>query len=127
MASSTNKAAIEPMQPDFEETQNFDAEVVKEAIAEGDEKSIEVDMDADYETAQRLSTSSISAEEAEDIVAPEFEVSQPEDVVISSNPTGDSIDYTDLAKDINPAPAGAGNITDDLVEKAIAMGQPGGN
>jgi hypothetical protein len=112
-------------QPDWENTENFDAEVVKEAVAEGDEKAPEVDVASDYAAAQQMSGGIVDAETAEELVKPQFEVAQPESVVTGAEPTSESSDYLKMAKDVSPAPTGAGNVTDDLVEKAIAKGQPG--
>lgn len=112
-------------QPDWQNTENFDAEVVKEAIAEGDEKAPEVDVASDYAAAQQMSGGIVNAETAEELVKPQFEVEQPKDVVTGAEPTSQSADYLKMAKEVNPAPASAGNVTDDLVEKAIAKGQPG--
>jgi hypothetical protein len=109
-----------------ETEQNFDAELMKEAIAEGETKEINVDTSADYEVAKQMSESSVSAKQAEDMVAPQFAMTQPEDVQIGSTSDNDSVDYMDMAKDITETPAGSGNVTDDLVEKALEMGQPGG-
>lgn len=112
-------------QPDWENTENFDAEVVKEAIAEGDEKAPEVNVAADYARSQELSGGIVDAELAEELVKPQFEVSSADEVVTGAEPS-QSTDYLEMAKDLNPAPAaGAGVVTDDLVEKAIAKGQPG--
>ncbi|MDX2229888.1 MAG: hypothetical protein NW220_09635 [Leptolyngbyaceae cyanobacterium bins.349] len=112
-------------QPDFDHTENFDAEVIKEAIAEGDEKAPEVDVAADYAAAQQMSGGVVDAETAEQLVQPQFEVERPEDVVTGAEPTSQSADYLEMAKDIHPTPGGSGNVTDDLVQKAIAKGQPG--
>lgn len=113
-------------QPDWENTENFDAEVVKEAIAEGDEKAPEVDVAADYAMAQQMSSGFVDAELAEELVKPQFEVAQPEAVVTGAEIGSGTSDYLEMAKDINPAPTGeVGKVTDDLMEKAIAKGQPG--
>ncbi|MDX2244003.1 MAG: hypothetical protein NW224_25280 [Leptolyngbyaceae cyanobacterium bins.302] len=111
-------------QPDWENTENFDAEVVKEAIAEGDEKAPEVDVDSDYAASQKMSGGIVDAKTAEELVKPQFDVEQPSQVVTGAETKGDA-DYVSMAKEINPAPSGAENVTDDLVEKAISKGQPG--
>jgi hypothetical protein len=108
-----------------ETEQNFDAELLKEAIAEGETKEIGANVSADYEAAQQMSQSAIGAEEAEALVAPQFEVAKPEEVVIPSTASSGSVDYADMAKNVNPAPVEAGNVTDSLVEKALEMGKPG--
>jgi hypothetical protein len=113
-------------QPDWENTENFDAEVVKEAIAEGDEKAPEVDVAADYAVAQQLSGGIVDAELAEELVKPQFEVARPEEVVTGAEVGSGGSDYLEMAKDINPTPtAVVGEVTDDLMQKAIAKGQPG--
>jgi hypothetical protein len=112
-------------QPDWENTENFDAEVIKEAIVEGDEKAPEIDVASDYAASKQMSGGIVDAETAEELVKPQFEVKQPEEVVTGAEPTSQSADYLNIAKEINPNPAGASNVTDDLVAKAIAKGQPG--
>lgn len=115
--------------PDWQNTENFDAEVVKEAIATGDDKISETNTAADYAAAQAMSTGIVDAETAEAMVAPQFEVAQPDQVDIGSTPVNQSDsnpgDYRAMAKEVSSAPAAAGNVTDDLVEKAIAKGQSG--
>lgn len=111
-------------QPDFEHTENFDAEVVKEAIVEGDEKAPEVDVASDYEASKKMSGGIVDAKTAEKLVKPQFEVEQAEEVVTGAEATGDA-NYADMAKEVSNAPSGASNVTDDLVEKAISKGKPG--
>jgi hypothetical protein len=116
----------EPVKSYQDETeQNFDAELLKEAIAEGETKEATVDLGADYQAAQQMSQGAIGAAEAEAMVAPQFEVSSPEEVQIPSTSANSSLDYVDMAKEINPTAAGVENVTDALVEKALQMGQPG--
>ena len=117
--------------PDWKNTENFDAEVVKESIATGEDKIPETNVAADYDAAQEMSTGIVDAETAEAMVAPQFEVARPDQVSIGSSsantPDSNPSDYLDMAKEINPAPTGSGNVTDELMEKAIAKGQAGGN
>ncbi|MBF2026997.1 MAG: hypothetical protein IGS48_09560 [Oscillatoriales cyanobacterium C42_A2020_001] len=110
-------------QPDWENTENFDAEVVKEAISEGDQKAPEVDVAADYDAAKEMSAGIVDAKTAEELVKPQFEVESAESVVtgVESN---QSPDFMEMAKEVSQAPGGASNVTDDLVEKAIAKGKP---
>lgn len=106
-------------------TQNMDAEMLKEAISEGDTKGLSVDVGADYKTAQEMSTGSVDAAEAEAIVAPDLEVSTPAQVAVPTMSANDQIDYTDMAKDVNPAGSAAGNVSDELMKKALDLGKPG--
>jgi len=113
-------------QPDWENTENFDAEVVKEAIAEGDEKAPKVDVESDYAASKRMSGGIVDAEVAEELVKPQFEVASPDEVVTGTEPHNQSTDYTKMAKDVHANPTeGVSHVTDDLVEKAISKGQPG--
>lgn len=112
-------------QPDWENTENFDAEVVKEAISEGDQKAPEVDVASDYDAAKELSTGIVDAKTAEEMVKPQFEVEDPESVVTGAE-SSQSPDFAEMAKEVNQAPGGVSNVTDDLVEKAIAKGKPSG-
>lgn len=112
-------------QPDWENTENFDAEVVKEAITEGDEKAPEVDVAADYEASQQLSGGIVDAKTAEEMVKPQFKVASSEAVVTGAEAGSGTSDYLEMAKDVHPAPTGEVEVTDDLMQKAIAKGQPG--
>ncbi|MBD2019790.1 hypothetical protein H6F43_06260 [Leptolyngbya sp. FACHB-36] len=110
--------------------QNQDAQLAADAIAAGQEKLPNVDVEADYEAAQQFSVSPIDrtgegAQAAQEATAPQFEVSQPESTTTTAEPTGDPGDYLDMARQVSPAPTGASNVTDDLVNKAIEKGQPG--
>lgn len=122
---TNDKEVVPDLVDETNTTQNLDAEMLKESIADGDTKGLSVDVGADYAAAQEMSTGSVDASEAEAIVAPEFEVSTPAEVSVPTMSANDQIDYTDMAKDINPAGSGAGNVTDELMEKALNLGKPG--
>jgi len=122
---TTDKEVVPDLVDETDTTQNLDAEMLKEAIAEGDTKGLSVDVGADYAAAQEMSTGTVGVAEAEAIVAPDFEVSTPAEVAVPTMSASDQIDYTDMAKDINPTGAGAGNVTDELMEKALNLGKPG--
>ncbi len=122
---SSDKAVVPDLVDETSTTQNLDAEMLKDAIAEGNTKDISVDVGADYAAAKEMSTGTVDAAEAEAIVAPEFEVSTPAEVAVPTMSANDQIDYTDMAKDINPAGSGAGNVTDELMEKALNLGKAG--
>ncbi|GAB4147593.1 MAG: hypothetical protein Fur0046_25840 [Cyanobacteria bacterium J069] len=93
-----------------DKTESFDAREKRAAIAEGVEQSPEKDLnlDRDYAAAQKMSEGTLSTKEVEKLVAPEHEVSQPEEVDISGAgdrlPTagGDPTDYRELAKEMQP-------------------------
>jgi hypothetical protein len=109
-------------------TQNFDAEEMKAAIQEGEEKAPEaVDVSADYAAAQQMSAGIVDQQEAEKMVAPELRVKSADQVSIPTSSASQAPDYMDMARDVSPSPAGAGNITDDLVEKALEKGQAAGS
>ncbi|MBM0740668.1 hypothetical protein JOY44_03380 [Phormidium sp. CLA17] len=124
---SNDKEVVPDLVDKTDTTQNLDAEMLKESIAEGDTKDLSVDVGADYAAAQGMSTGAVGAAEAEALVAPELEVSTPAEVAVPTMSANDQIDYTDMAKDINPAGSGAGNVTDDLVKKALDLGKAGGS
>lgn len=110
-------------------SENFDAELAKEAIAKGEEKATDVNVAADYEASKQFSVSEIDktkegVQAAEAATAPQFELTQPAETSTQSKSDADPADYREMAKDVSPAPTGAGNVTDDLVEKAMDMGQP---
>ena len=108
--------------------QNFDAEELKEAIDQGELQAPELNVEDDYETAQKYSEGSLSAKAVEEILAPEFEVAAASEVAIAadsslSESNGDTADYREMAKAVGPAAGGAGVVTDELVAKALEKGQ----
>lgn len=116
------------------ENQTHDAQLTAEEIASGDRPAPKVDVSADYEAAQEFSTSSLDDTEAgekaaEEATAPQFEVHSAEETELktsSPDATGDPEDYRSLAKEVTPQSGTAGNVDDDLVKKALELGQPGG-
>lgn len=111
-------------------SQNFDSEQAKDAIAAGEQKAPDVDVAADYEASKQFSVSEIDQtsegeKAAAEATAPQFELSQPSETRTVAEPTSDPQDYLEMAKDVSPAPAGATNVTDDLVAKALELGKPG--
>lgn len=116
--------------PSLSSTESYDAKLAKDAIAEGEEKAQKVDVEADYEAAQQFSVSEVDrtgegAAAAEAATAPQFELSPPEATPIVAEPTSDPADYTEMAREISSAPSGVANVSDDLVQQALKMGQPG--
>lgn len=111
------------VKPDWENTENFDAEAVKEAISEGDQPEPKVDVSADYEASKEMSGGVVDAETAEKMVAPQLEMPEPMETKHATGSDSNPEDYKDMAKDVSPAPQGTSNVTDNLVEKAIEKGQ----
>ena len=115
---------------------SHDAQLLADNVAEGVEKAPEVDIDADYELAKELSVAPIDNTEegkkaAEAAVAPERPIPQatePKKVEVPA--TGNPDDYKRMASEIE-ADDKAGSsqavtsVDDNLVEKALEMGQPG--
>lgn len=115
----------EEIKPNVQQAPTQDAQLAAENIASGEEKAPTVDMEADYQAAQQLSTSSIDrtpegAKAASVATAPKFELSQPEQTTTTAQPTGNPDDYLEMAKDVNAdAQEGVSNVSDDLVKKAL--------
>lgn len=109
-------------------TQDYDAEEMKAAIVEGEEKAPEsVNVSADYEASKQMSTGRMSQQEAEKSVAPDLRVKSADQVSVSTSSANQSPDYMNMAREVNPTAAGAGNVTDDLVEKALEKGEATGS
>jgi hypothetical protein len=111
------------------ESQTYDAQQMTEEIATGDREAPKVDVSADYEAAQQFSTSSIDQSEegakaAEEATAPQFEMPEPEETEFKAEPTGDPNEFLDMAKEVSPHAGTTGNVDDDLIQKAIELGQP---
>lgn len=112
------------VKPDWENTENFDAEAVKEAIVEGDLPEPKADVSADYEASKEMSGGIVDEETAEKMVAPQLEMPEPMETKHVTASDSNPEDYREMAKDVSPAPEGAHNVTDNLVEKALEKGQP---
>jgi hypothetical protein len=110
--------------------QTYDAQQAAEEIAEGDRPAPQVDVSSDYEASKEYSMSEVDRmgegqEAAEAATAPQFEVSQPQETKFTAESTGDPSDYLDMAKEVGSTSGVSGNVSDDLVKKAIEMGQSG--
>jgi hypothetical protein len=120
----------EEIKPNQSQAPTHDAQLAADNIASGEEKTPTVDMEADYQAAQRLSVSEIDrtgegAKAAQEATAPKQEVSEPQQTTTQAQPTGNPSDYVDMAKDVaGSRNQGGTNVTDDLVEKAKEKGQP---
>ncbi|MEI2583057.1 hypothetical protein [Scytonema sp. PRP1] len=119
----------EEIKPNQSQAPTHDAQLAADNIASGEEKTPSVDMEADYQAAQRLSVSEIDrtgegAKAAQEATAPKQEVSEPQQTTTQAQPTGNPSDYVDMAKEIGGSRnQGGTNVTDDLVEKAKEKGQ----
>ena len=112
-----------------------EAQLAAENMASGVEEKPEVDFDADYEAAQQFSVSDVDrtgggAAAAEAATAPDFQVSQPQETKTAAQETGNPSDYLDMAEEVaedvgSQTEAGTGNVSDDLIDKALDMGKPG--
>ncbi len=111
------------------ESPTYDAQQMTEAIAVGDEKAPKVDVSSDYEASKEFSVSEIDrtgagAEAAAAVTTPQFALSAPEEVEFTAPPTGEPSDFMDMAKSVSPIAGDATPINDDLLQKALELGQP---
>lgn len=119
------------VKPDPKQATTQEAQLAAENIASGVEQTPVVDFDADYEASQQFSVSDIDrsgegAAAAEAVTAPDFKVSQVEETNTEAQSTGNPSDYLDMAKDVgSQTEAGTGNVSDDLINKALDKGKPG--
>jgi len=120
----------EEMNSLIDPAENYDAKQQVEAIATGEEKKQSVDVSADYEKSKEFSVSPVDQTDSdsqpfENRVFEELQQanSQPENRV--AEPTGDPQEFMDIAKDVSPVKSAGENITDDLVQHALELGQPG--
>lgn len=103
-----------------------EADLAAEAIASGQEKVKDIDVSSDYENAKEYSVSSIDktgegATAAESATAPNFQMHQPETAEVEAKPTGNPDDYLAMAREVQPQSSGKGNVSDDVVKKALEM------
>jgi hypothetical protein len=119
----------EELAPKPAQATTHDAQLAAENMLEGNEKKPTIDVAADYEASKEFSVSEIDrtgegAQAAAAATAPQFEVPKPQETVFKAEATGNPEDYMDMAKELSPTPAASGEVTDDLVQKALEMGQP---
>jgi hypothetical protein len=110
--------------------ENYDAQQTVEEIEVGDRKAPDVDVDADYEASKQFSVSPIDrteagAEAAAAATAPQFDVPAIEEPTLTADATGNPDDYKQMVGDLSSASQGSGNVSDDLVQKALEKGTAG--
>jgi CHASE1-domain containing sensor protein len=113
-----------------EQASTHDAQLIAVNVEEGKEKTPNVNLDADYQAAQQLSNNRNAQTEAgkkalEETLAPKFKVTEPEEKEVETQATGNPEDYMKMADEISPLPDAAGNVSDELMAKALEMGKPG--
>lgn len=118
------------VKPDPKQAPTQDAQLAAENMTGGQEQAPTVDFDADYAAAKQMSVSDVDrtgegAQAAEAATASRFEVHEPEETKTSAQPTGDPDNYLGMAEDVSSTTEGVSNVSDDLIEKALDMGQPG--
>jgi len=118
------------IKPDATQATTQDAQLTAESMTEGKEKMPSVDVDADYAAAQQFSVSDIDrtpegAEAADKATAHQFATTTPSETNSQTLSTGDPSDYMAMAKDVGASTGAAGNVDDDLIQKALEKGQPG--
>ncbi|AUS99344.1 hypothetical protein CLI64_02455 [Nostoc sp. CENA543] len=108
------------VKPNPSEATTHDAQLLAESIDSGEAKAPQVDFDADYAAAQQLS----AGVDVEAVNTPEDKTPQPEATKTEAPPTGNPEDYLELAKEVGASKNEAvTQVSDDLVQKAIDMGQ----
>ncbi|MCL1467255.1 hypothetical protein [Argonema galeatum] len=120
----------EKMTPNPAEATTQDAQLVAENMVAGKEKMPEIDVNADYEASKAFSVSEIDrtgagTQAAAEATAPKFQVGQAQETTYKAEATGNPNDFIDMARDVNPTSVGVGNVSDDLVKKALEKGKPG--
>ena len=119
----------EEIKPNPEQATTHEAQLAAESMAEGQEKVPKIDVSADYEASKEFSVSAIDlteegAQAAAAATAPKFEVPVAKETEFKAEPTGDPADYMDMAKEVSRTPVASGEVTDELVQKALELGQP---
>ncbi len=107
-----------------------DGQLAAENMATGKEKLPTIDVDADYQAAQQFNVSDVDrtgtgADAAATATAHKFEMHEPETTKMVAESTSDPHDYMQMAHDITGSKSAAGNVSDDLVHRALEMGEPG--
>ncbi|MEG4076296.1 hypothetical protein QUA30_27165 [Microcoleus sp. Pol14C2] len=111
-------------------TENFDAQQITENAEAGEQKLPTVDVSADYEASKEFSVSDIDrtgagAQAAAAATAPKFPIPAAQDNSAKpADKSGNPNDFRSMAQEIKPAGT-PGEVTDDLMQKAIDLGTPG--
>ncbi len=111
-------------------SESYDAQQTTAEIDAGDRKAPSANVEADYEASKQFSTSPIDDTEAGTqaataATAPQFDLPTPDDTTLDANTTGNPDDYKQLAHDIGRTSEGVGNVSDELVQKALEKGKAG--
>ena len=110
-------------------TQSFDAAQITESAEAGEQKLPTVDVSADYEASKEFSVSDIErtgagAQAAAAATAPKFDIPAPTEFAKPADSSGNPDAFRSMAQDITPAGT-PGEVTDDLMRKALDLGTPG--
>ena len=129
MTEANKKSEIAEMIHADDAAENQDAQLMAEAIETGMAQAPDFNVADDYEASKLFSVNPQAdteegAKAIAEATAPQFEVPEPEDILQPSDSSGDPADFRDMAKDVGVG-SGESVITDDLVQKALEMGQPG--
>ena len=111
------------------DTQSFEADQIIESAEAGEQKLPTVDVSADYEASKEFSVSDIDrtgagAEAAAAATAPKFDIPAPTEIPLPADSSGNPDAFRSMAQDLNPAGV-PGEVTDDLIQKALDLGTPG--
>lgn len=92
---------------EINENISFDAQVTSEAIAAGEQKAPQVDVDKDYERSKEFDVSEIDrtpegAKAAEVATSPQLDVPGASIQGSKSAATGDPEEFLEMAKEANP-------------------------
>ncbi|MEG3934328.1 hypothetical protein QT990_24265 [Microcoleus sp. T3_B1] len=115
--------------PEVNNIENFDAQQITESAEAGEQKLPTVNVSADYEASKKFSVSDIDrtgagAEAAAAATAPKFDIPAPTEIPLPADSSGNPDAFRSMAHDITPAGT-PGEVTDDLIQKAIDLGTPG--
>ncbi|BAZ38621.1 hypothetical protein NIES4101_45610 [Calothrix sp. NIES-4101] len=105
-----------------------DAQLLADNIEAGEEKAPEVDFEADYAAAQKMSLNKVAntpegEKIAEAAVAPKYKVTEPKQTKTVAVETGNPEDFLEMADEIASRNEPVTNVDDDLVKKALEMGE----
>ena len=115
--------------PEVNNIENFDAQQITESAEAGEQKLPTVNVSADYEASKEFSVSDIDrtgagAEAAAAATAPKFDIPAPTEIPMPADSSGNPDAFRSMAQDLNPAGV-PGEVTDDLIQKALDLGTPG--
>jgi hypothetical protein len=129
MTEANKKPEIAESIHSNEVAENQDAQLTAEGIETGVQDVADVNVGDDYAASKQYSENphlgtKAGEQEIAAATAHQFEIPQPDETMHQVEPTGNPDDFREMAKEMSSTSSEGGNVTDDLLQKALEKGQP---